>query len=711
MQHQPPTTAFTIPDPHDTLSDEVEFLCVREPRVDEKGRLVSEQKKDRRLIVKFKCKSAANVKPEDQFRKVILLLFMHHPVKLLPKNTVPVLSADGHSCALARTYDKDSFLFLPKTRKDLEDKYFWDLRNTGNKGSNTEMYFQIETELNVSQITRHEETSTKFRANNFFLQHVRVQKCKKVRNVGVLVGVEPAMLDAPHLTQEVKHLLEHKFDIDCYSHYINMGVNLLKNGEVTHQQVEGQFIAVRTTDDPDQVFEALGRALMDNNKTTRTITAGLQLMPMGPTAGFEEAALVTGIYNHNQAVSKLASITIQQLFDIDKPFALSEQLQQKFRLATTNNERPLTTFRYLFIDAAHQCYGGTEGCPIKGLKKMVRGNMDVICDEAKMDDCAQFIDGFLEVMKEDLGEEELAKLVGVYDSTNYNKHPRRAGQYVQNAKGSAVLHALRTSIMGNTTFEGTVIIAPSPKKRAAAPHNHFRKAPNPASEHRSRAPDNNQRPTTYADMAKAANDIPTPKPVHKPRTITKSPESAQKITTTDKQIVPFTPQTQELTALTQSLSSLISSFEKVMDRQLTIEKRQENMESVLETRQQTIEKEQEEKNRRMNEKMESVTEQAEKQFAIMAQTNLDMQRSLSELTRNMTTMSQILSTNITTGNTTVTQMSDMTSTDQSMHLADMSGEKRKAADGTNHTQAGNFQVAPADGLSTEEESPAGAAGD
>ena len=132
-----------------------------------------------------------------------------------------------------------------------------------------------------------------------------------------------------------------------------MGVNLLKNGEVTHQQVEGQFIAVHTTDDPDQVCEALGRALMDSTKTTRTITEGLQLMPMGPTAGFEEAALVTGIYNHNLAVSKLARITIQQLFDIDTPFKPSEQLQQKFRLAATNNEGSLTTFRYLFIDAAH----------------------------------------------------------------------------------------------------------------------------------------------------------------------------------------------------------------------------------------------------------------------------------------------------------------------------------------------------------------------
>ena len=81
--------------------------------------------------------------------------------------------------------------------------------------------------------------------------------------------------------------------------------------------------------------------------------------------------------------------------------------------------------------------------------------------------------------------------------------------------------------MGNKPFKGTVIIAPSPKKRAAAPYNHFRKTPNPASEHRSRAPDNNTRPTTYAEMAKVANDIPTPKPVHKESDKPKPPESAQ----------------------------------------------------------------------------------------------------------------------------------------------------------------------------------------
>ena len=72
---------------------------------------------------------------------------------------------------------------------------------------------------------------------------------------------------------------------------------------------------------------------------------------------------------------------------------------------------------------------------------MVRGKMDVICDEARVDDCALFIDGFLEAMKEDLGEEALAKLVGVYDPSNFNNHPRREGQYVQNEKGSAVLQA------------------------------------------------------------------------------------------------------------------------------------------------------------------------------------------------------------------------------------------------------------------------------
>ena len=74
-----------------------------------------------------------------------------------------------------------------------------------------------------------------------------------------------------------------------------MGVTLVEGGITEHQRVEGQFIAVRTTDNPEEVFEALVRELMDTEKTSRTGAAGLQLMPMGPMSGFEEAALVTGI--------------------------------------------------------------------------------------------------------------------------------------------------------------------------------------------------------------------------------------------------------------------------------------------------------------------------------------------------------------------------------------------------------------------------------
>ena len=515
MEHPTTTTTFVIPDPQATLPD-VEFLCVRKPRVDEGGPVGGEQTKDRRVIVKLRCKSAANVKPEDQFRKAILLLFMHQPVKLLPKNTTPELNADGHSCVLSRTYDYDSFLYLPKTRKELENVYFWDLRHTGSKGCNTEMLFQLETNINISEMMRHEDTNKKFRANNFNLQHIRVSKCKKVRNVGVLVGIEPAMLDGPHLTQEVKHLLNYKYDIDCYSHGINMGVNLIRDGNTEHQKVEGRFIAVRTTDNPDEVFEALGRALMDTTKTSRTVTAGLQLMPMGPTAGFEEAALVTGIFNHNMAVSKLARVSIQQLFNIDTQFELSQDLQHKFRLGTNDNEQVITTFRYLFIDAAHQCYEGEGASPIRGLKKEVRGRMDVICDETRVEECAKFIDGFLEVLKEDLGDEELAKLVGVYDSTNPNKHPRREGQYVKNDNGSTVLQALRASIMGNNPFQGTVVIAPPPKKKTATNNNHFRRTPRQPAEYRARAPTQSTIPTTYADMAKVADEIPTPRPIFNP---------------------------------------------------------------------------------------------------------------------------------------------------------------------------------------------------
>jgi len=103
-------------------------------------------------------------------------------------------------------------------------------------------------------------------------------------------------------------------------------------------------------------------------------------------------------------------------------------------------------------------------------------------------------------------------------------------------------------------------------------------------------------PTIYADMAKAANDIPTPKPVHQePKSEKpKPPESAQANKMSEHaqttQLVLFAPQTQELTVLMNSLSNLITSFKKVMARKLTIEKRQENMETVLEKQQQANEK-------------------------------------------------------------------------------------------------------------------------
>ena len=143
-----------------------------------------------------------------------------------------------------------------------------------------------------------------------------------------------------------------------------------------------------------------------------------------------------------------------------------------------------------------------------------------------------------------------------------------------------------------------------------------------------------------------------------------------------------------------------------------MEMRQENMELALAKRQQDHEKELAEKNRRIMElKMAVITGNAASQFKLMAQNSSEMQKTLAEITRNMTVLSQFMATNITTGTTTVTQMSDMNSTDQSMFQADMSGEKRNAADSTNHTQAFNSQVAPTDGLSTQEEPTFGAASD
>jgi hypothetical protein len=90
---------------------------------------------------------------------------------------------------------------------------------------------------------------------------------------------------------------------------------------------------------------------MDPEKTSRTVTAGLQIMPMGPSAVFEEAALITGIFNHNRVVSQLTRVAIHQIYNIDTPFELSKELQIKFRLGTTNNEIAIYTGFNLVVGA------------------------------------------------------------------------------------------------------------------------------------------------------------------------------------------------------------------------------------------------------------------------------------------------------------------------------------------------------------------------
>lgn len=129
----------------------------------------------------------------------------------------------------------------------------------------------------------------------------------------VVLGAHPDWIDIPHLAQKLKHLLDYKFDIDVYRYYGNLDVNLLNKGTVKNQRVDRDFIAVRTTDKTDDVFEALGAALLDSSKTARTIVHGLKIMPMRPQAEFEEAAPVLEIYQHNLAITKLTRVKIQQL--------------------------------------------------------------------------------------------------------------------------------------------------------------------------------------------------------------------------------------------------------------------------------------------------------------------------------------------------------------------------------------------------------------
>ena len=105
--------------------------------------------------------------------------------------------------------------------------------------------------------------------------------------------------------------------------------------------------------------------------------------------------------------------------------------------------------------------------------------MNVVCEEARSEHCATFIEEILAALKDNLGDNRFAQIAGVIDFENANKHPRREGQYLHANSGSQVVSALQASIMGDHTSEGMIVIA-SPKKSSAHHlNNHFRAAPKP----------------------------------------------------------------------------------------------------------------------------------------------------------------------------------------------------------------------------------------
>ena len=134
------------------------------------------------------------------------------------------------------------------------------------------------------------------------------------------------------------------------------------------------------------------------------------------------------------------------------------------------------------------------------------------------------------------------------------------------------------------------------------------------------------------------------------------------------------------------------------------------MERVLEDRQRANENEQAEKNRQMELRIAVANGKADSQYILLEKNMGDMAKHMAMMVAHLVPHSSGTLPS-TTGTPTVTQISDVTMTDQSMPLTDMSGEKRKMADGTNYTSVLTSQVALTDGLSTQEEPTLGAAGD
>ena len=310
-------------------------------------------------------------------------------------------------------------------------KYIFDIkRKSYGKRVEVEMSINIESEIQLNQIKFEPHVFKLLQEHGMYVNARKTAPPVTTKAIGCLWNLDPKRTSRHHLMEELEFLMPDALK----GTYMYLTQHRYKWKSGTTVNIADMYKVMVDVAHADAAGIAIRSGLQDDKDTKSPSTHENDcwyalrdscLFPLSPIRGvISPDEFATMIQQHNKAVYETVSITVDNMWNIDTEFTLSESLRERLQWPEEDDPHEIT-FRELFTDTAHHSdRGAVKDCYI------MRGKMYITCKRDRVKEIARFTDDFLEVLNDEMDDHVLAKIVGNNSPDNPSTYPGRSGTLI-----------------------------------------------------------------------------------------------------------------------------------------------------------------------------------------------------------------------------------------------------------------------------------------
>ena len=371
-----------------------------------------------RKISTFSVRMTASALPigHDMKRFLAIIMPRHNSIKVHP-----------HTKDISETLE--NFDLFPVGKES--EKYIFDVkRKSYGKRVELDMSINIESELPLNQIKFEPHVFKLLKEHSIFVNARKVAPAVTTKAVGCLWNLDPKRTSRYHIMEELKFLLPEELQ-DTYM-YLTQHRYKWKTG--TTVNIADMFKLMIDVNHADAAGLAISKGLQEQDDDLEGqiheedvwyALRGCCLLPLSPIREIiSPDEFTTLIQQHNKMIYETASVTVDNMWNIDTKFTLTNSLRNRLQWPE-NDDLYEVTFRELFTDTVHHSEtGAVKDCYVQ------RGKMYITCRRDKVKEVSRFTDDFFEVLYDELDNNELAHIVGNHSPNNPSTYPGRSGTLI-----------------------------------------------------------------------------------------------------------------------------------------------------------------------------------------------------------------------------------------------------------------------------------------